>query len=197
VSRQPPAPPGPVPNGSRPDGSPPPPGPGGAAPPPAASTGRRTALVVVAVVVLAVIGVGASLLLSGDDGGGPDSPEEAVTRMVEALAEGDCEALIDVLVVPDEHVGDRATAVEDCEENLLDEMASDPDAAPVEVLSAEVEEEGDDRATVVVEFRARSGEVGTSDPIPVVRRDGRWLVDTVSGLGGSSGTDDAGEAASG
>src|SRR5690606_15458054 len=177
VSRQPPAPPGPVPNGSQPDGSPPapPPGPGGAVPP-APPRGRRTALVVVAVAVLAVVGVGAYLLLSGDDGGGPDSPEEAVTRMVEALAEGDCEALMDVVLVPDDFPGDRSMLVEECEANLLPELEEE-DAVPAEVLSMEVEEEGEGRVTVVADFRTRSGEENTTSPIPVVRRDGRWLVD--------------------
>lgn len=188
MSRQPPAPPGPVSNGSQPDGSPPapPPGPGGAVPP-APPRGRRTALVVVAVAVLAVVGVGAYLLLSGDDGGGPDSPEEAVTRMVEALAEGDCEALMDVVLVPDDFPGDRSMLVEECEANLLPELEEE-DAVPAEVLSMEVEEEGEGRVTVVADFRTRSGEENTTSPIPVVRRDGRWLVDATSAfqdLGGS------------
>ena len=202
MSQQPPSTPGPVPGDEQSPGSPPspPPGSSGAAPPPAAPTRRnRTALVVVAAVVLVVVGIGAWALLSGDDGGGPGSPEEAVARLVDAMADGDCEALFEVLLVPDEYAGDEARFVEECEETLLAELGGDE--VPVEVLSTSVDEEGGDRVTVEVEFRARGGEEGTSDPIPVVRRDGRWLVDTVSGMGlgdeGSTdtGTDDAGEAA--
>jgi len=175
--------PGPVPPG-------PPPGPAAPGPyqpgpigqPPGGSGGGRAGLVVVLVLVLAVVGVGAFVLLSGDDddgsggggGGRGDGPEEVAVRYVEALAEGDCDALRETMTVPDELAREWD---EQCAQ-LVDLVERDADDVPVEVLSTELEEESGDRATVAVEYRTRGGDTDTVD-LAVVRRDGRWLVDAM------------------
>jgi len=125
-------------------------------------------VVVVAAVVVAVV------LLTGGDGGGADDPEAVATRFVEGVVDGDCDAILDTLLLPDV---EAAALEEECEQFVLGGFHESGEDVPVEVLSLEVEQDGDDRATAVAEFRTRGGEERTTDPIPMVRRDGRWLID--------------------
>lgn len=168
-------------------------GPGG--PPSGANGGSKAPLVIVLVLVAAAIGVGAFFLLSGSDGDG-DSPESVATRFIDAVADLDCGAAVDLI---DTSGQPREELLDGCEETLST-MAEAPDdvatEVPEEVLSAEVVAETDTTATVEVEYRTRGGST-SSEEFELVKVDAGWRVagDALGVGGGStpSPTPDGGE----
>lgn len=146
----------------------------------------------IAVVVLAVVGVGAFLLLSGDDDG---DPAQAVRDFFAAAQDRDCERMISLVSEASwSQDGEitREEALDECAGEIQDEEFFPTDAA---ITGAEVARQEGDTAQVEVTVRSAS-EGGSTDLIPVVKEDGRWVVDFASQeVGGSSQEPpDAGEA---
>src|SRR5690606_41752706 len=114
-------------------------------------------LLVVLVLVLAAVGVGAYSLLSGDAGG--SGPAPVAVRFVGAGIEGDCDALRETLLIPEDEL---ETFDEDCAE-FVEMIQEGGDDVVAEVLSTSIEDETEDTATVAVEYRTRGGEPRTGD----------------------------------
>jgi hypothetical protein len=131
----------------------------------------------IAVVVVAVVGVGAFLLLSGDDDGG--DPAQAVREFFTAAQDRDCErmiALVSEASWSQDGTVTRDEALAECAGEIQDEEFFPADAA---VTGAEVASQDGDTAQVEVTIESAS-EGGSTDLIPVVKEDGRWVVDFAS-----------------
>jgi hypothetical protein len=141
---------------------------------------------VVAVAVLAVVGIGAFLLLRGDSGGGgADTPEQTVRSFFAAAEDHDCERLLSLV--------SRASWSEDgtvSRDEALDECrasVSEDDFFPAGTTIDKVEltvRDGRD-ATVKVTSTVEGRQV--TETIPLVKEDGRWVID-FTGLDGSTST---------
>jgi hypothetical protein len=135
--------------------------------------------ILVALLVLAVVGGGALILLSASDStsttaGG--TPEEAVRSFYAAFEEGDCEAMMDLMTGAPGGV-DQAMA--ECESAM---QSGELSAIELSIDDVRVVDEQSDKATVEVTGSA-FGETSTQ-PVDVVKEDGKWKIDGSSfGLG--------------
>jgi hypothetical protein len=140
---------------------------------------------------------GAFLLLRGDDDGG--DPEQAVREFFDAAQAGDCERMISLVSEASwsqDGSVTRDAALAECADQIQDEEFF-PDGTAI--TATEVTREDGDRADIAVTTESES--LGTqTETIPMVKEDGRWVVDFASqGTGGPTGPEspDAGPAEDG
>jgi hypothetical protein len=146
----------------------------------------------IAVVVLVVVAAGAFFLLSGDDDGGGD-PEQALRAFFDAAQSRDCEGMISL--VSEASWSQNGTVTR---EEALSECASEVQddeffPAGTTITSTEVtSQEGD---TAQIEVTTSSEVLGEqTETIPMVREDGKWLVDFATQEIGGSGPPDSTDA---
>ena len=151
----------------------PPPGLGG---PPVRKKSSPVVPIVVLVVVLIAAAVGAFLVLSGGDDD-ESGPAAALESYVTAANDRDCAAMVDVIDI-EEAGGTRQDLLAQCQDafETADEGSVDiSEFIPEGVESTETVSEGDDRATLAVQFRMSDG--GTEpDEVDFTRIDGDWKI---------------------
>jgi hypothetical protein len=131
-----------------------------------------TVPLLVALLCLAVLGGGAVVLLSASDSSSTaagGSPEEAVRGFYEAFEQGDCEAMMELITAAP---GGDAQALADCESSM---QSGALDTIDFSIDDVKVVDEQSDTATVEVTGTA-FGETSTQ-PITVVKEDGKWKID--------------------
>jgi hypothetical protein len=145
---------------------------------------------VLAVAVVAVVGIGAFLLLKGDSGGGADTPEQAVRSFFAAAEDRDCERMLSLVSRAswsENGTVSRDEALDECRASVAED-----DFLPAGTKITKVEltvREGRD-ATAKVTSTVEGREV--SETIPLVKEDGRWVID-FTGLDGSTSSSNLGD----
>jgi hypothetical protein len=186
--------------GQPPAGSPPPP-PSFGAPPPGYTPGPAHAgggggmsgalKALIAVVVLVIVAAGAVFLLAGDDDSSGD-PEQALRSFFDAAQSRDCDAMISLVSEASWSQNGTVTreqALDECSSEIQDEEFF---PAGTTITSTEVtSQEGD---TAQIEVVTESEVLGEqTETIPMVKEDGKWLVDFANQqIGGSSPPDGSG-----
>jgi hypothetical protein len=132
----------------------------GAPPTGSGGGGRRGLLLAVAVVVLAALGVGAFFLFSGSDSASAD-PADAARALLDAGKSGDINAAKQVLCASDISAG------------LANQLNQSGKVTNYKILNTV--SKGDNRATVTVTVTTQKGGTQT-EPLPVVKEDGKWKV---------------------
>jgi hypothetical protein len=165
-----------------------PPDPPGYPPAQALSGGMSTGVkALIALVVLAVVGVGAFVLLGGDDDGGGRNPEQAVRDFLAAAQDRNCEGMLSLVSEASWSQNGELTRDEALERCATEVQAADFVPAGARIAAVEVTSQRGD--TAEVEVTSTSDEQGeVTETIPLVKQDGRWLVDFATQFEDTTGT---------
>jgi hypothetical protein len=129
--------------------------------------------IVVLVVVLIAAAVGAFLVLGGGDD--ESGPAAALESYVSAANDQDCAAMVDVIDV-DEAGGTRQELLAQCESAFETAQGTDISSfIPEGVESTETISEGENNATLAVQFRMSDGST-EPDEVDFTRIDGDWKI---------------------
>ena len=143
--------------------------------------------IVVLVVVLIAAAVAAFLVLGGSDD--ESGPAAALESYVSAANDRDCAAMVDVIDI-DEAGGTRQDLLAQCEsafQTAQDEGADISAFIPESVESTDTVSEGDNNATLSVQFRMADGST-ESDDVDFTKVDGDWKIVSSSLNVGESAT---------
>jgi hypothetical protein len=168
--------------------------PGYGTPPPGMSGGapvQKKSSPVVPIVVLVVVLVAAAVAAFLVLGGGDDEsgPAAALENYVSAANDQDCAAMVDVIDV-DEAGGTRQELLGQCESAFETAQGTDISSfIPEGVESTETISEGENNATLAVQFRMSDGST-EPDEVDFTRIDGDWKIVSSSLSLGDAATPD-------